>query len=502
MNNPLNELSAVYNQQIAEGCGCDEKKKVKLKVELPGTKRPDGGDGAAPNDGKNLLATGNVPMGGSGAKRRVSKYAVEPLSSEGYAPGDVDKKVGAVTSIPKDERDAAKERLLAKAKKKREAMKEGHCDVEGVECSPTEKKKDAKKMKKESKIYSNWREDWEYLDEYASGITGYGSGDSENNLGKTKAKTDDKANQKIVEKNIKNKIKINPPQGMNEAFNEIGGQLVEMYEIELDENTVEQDRRLQNQKMVLAKKQDNLNRQREQRNQQAKVAAARGSQNNSTSPMTEETEEEKEKRKREMLARTKDHDDRHDGKLAESDFPKDAPSIKDKDAAHKKQVKTHVKRYPGLGYAPTIKQEMKEGRALAGVISTIRSKNGMSSITSKGKDKLQDKKDKSMCEAAPLAAKAAVVAGTVAKKVIGTGLNMMKEPIKKSVEKLRTNEELSIDDQMRISRDAAKNRNPKPDHKAIRGKMLKKSLPKDNRSDAQKMTDATGPRKGSNYRGD
>ena len=55
---------------------------------------------------------------------------------------------------------------------------------------------------------------------------------------------------------------------------------------------------------------------------------------------------------------------------------------------------------------------------------------------------------------------------------------------------------------MRISREAAKTRNPKPDHKAIRGKMLKKPLPKDTRTDAEKMTDATGPRKGSNYRGD
>ena len=59
-------------------------------------------------------------------------------------------------------------------------------------------------------------------------------------------------------------------------------------------------------------------------------------------------------------------------------------------------------------------------------------------------------------------------------------------------------EELSIDDQMRISREAAKGRNPKPDHKAIRAKMLKKPLPKDNRTDAQKMTDAVGkPRMGS-----
>lgn len=64
------------------------------------------------------------------------------------------------------------------------------------------------------------------------------------------------------------------------------------------------------------------------------------------------------------------------------------------------------------------------------------------------------------------------------------------------------NEGLSIDDQMRISREAAKKRNPNPDHKAIRAKMMKKPLPKDTRTDAQKMTDATGPRPGSRYRGD
>lgn len=44
--------------------------------------------------------------------------------SEGYAPGDVDQKVGAVTSIPKSEQDAARARILAKAKAKREKMKE------------------------------------------------------------------------------------------------------------------------------------------------------------------------------------------------------------------------------------------------------------------------------------------------------------------------------------------------------------------------------------------
>jgi len=42
---------------------------------------------------------------------------------EGYAPGDVDQKVGAVTAIPKKEQDAARARLLAKAAAKRKAMK-------------------------------------------------------------------------------------------------------------------------------------------------------------------------------------------------------------------------------------------------------------------------------------------------------------------------------------------------------------------------------------------
>jgi len=65
-------------------------------------------------------------------------------------------------------------------------------------------------------------------------------------------------------------------------------------------------------------------------------------------------------------------------------------------------------------------------------------------------------------------------------------------------------EELSIDQQMKISRDAAAKRKPYKDgdHQRARAKMLKKPLPKDTRTDAQKMTDATGPRPGSRYRGD
>lgn len=62
--------------------------------------------------------------------------------------------------------------------------------------------------------------------------------------------------------------------------------------------------------------------------------------------------------------------------------------------------------------------------------------------------------------------------------------------------------EMSISDQMRISREAAKKRNPNPDHRKINNAKAGQGATPDSRTDAQKMTDATGPRKGSNFRGD
>jgi hypothetical protein len=92
---------------------------------------------------------------------------------EGYAPGDVDQKVGAVTAIPKDEQDAAKARLLAKTKAKREMRKEGVGQVgEGVldDALKTDKKmgelhkkvdNDVKRMKAGKKF----KEEVEQVDE-------------------------------------------------------------------------------------------------------------------------------------------------------------------------------------------------------------------------------------------------------------------------------------------------------------------------------------------------
>ena len=65
-------------------------------------------------------------------------------------------------------------------------------------------------------------------------------------------------------------------------------------------------------------------------------------------------------------------------------------------------------------------------------------------------------------------------------------------------------EGLSVDDQMRISQEY--NRKSPEEKKAANMKVLgtikKVKREKDTRTDAQKMTDATGPRPGSRYRGD
>ena len=59
-----------------------------------------------------------------GPKKMFGKVVNKCVKKEGYDVCDIDQKIGAVTPIPKYEREAAKQRLLAKAKAKREKMKE------------------------------------------------------------------------------------------------------------------------------------------------------------------------------------------------------------------------------------------------------------------------------------------------------------------------------------------------------------------------------------------
>ena len=90
-------------------------------------------------------------------------------------------------------------------------------------------------------------------------------------------------------------------------------------------------------------------------------------------------------------------------------------------------------------------------------------------------------------------------------KMIATKRHQGLSKAKKSEEPAKAmGEEMSIKDQMRISKEY--NRKSPEEKKAIHKKAvagIKKGTPKkDTRTDAQKMTDATGPRPGSRYRGD
>ena len=155
----------------------------------------------------------------------ISQVYLEQVS-ESAVPGKPAEKLGAVTAIPKSEQEAARERILAKTKAKREAMKTEALDPVGQEDADIDNDGDTDKTdkylhnrrkaigkaiaKKRGKYvkegFSNWRQDLsEVMD-------------------------DTEAGQKIKEKKVNNKIKINPKLG--EAIEEIGGTILEMVEIE------------------------------------------------------------------------------------------------------------------------------------------------------------------------------------------------------------------------------------------------------------------------------
>jgi len=166
----------------------------------------------------------------------ISKVYLQQVA-ESAVPGKPAERLGAVTAIPKTEQDAARERILAKTKAKREAMKKEALDPVGQEDADIDNDGDTDKtdkylhnrrkaigkaiVKKKSvkEGYSNWRQDLaEVMDD----------------------KVDDKVDDKpIKEKKVDNKIKTSAMGSgikLGEAVEEIGGTLLEM--VELDEEFI------------------------------------------------------------------------------------------------------------------------------------------------------------------------------------------------------------------------------------------------------------------------
>ena len=363
MINPLNELSSVYMQNIAEGCGCDDKEDKKKEC----NSSPEGKD--CPSHGKKMcppvvLKGSSSVDGGDTAKPGKDKNYVKPMATES-------------ASTMKAGREFYKKQ-----------KEEGSMDYE----SPRTKAK----KKAEVKEHVSWR------DEIREVTYGMNVANRENAT-TMKPQNSDDSRKEIKEKKVKNKIKINPPQSVTEGFGELGAVVVEMYELtEADMTGAPSIKDAKPAKKTNVKYDSKM-----------KVMA----------PQINKEETEEEKKKRELQAKTKEHDDKMAGKLAEQS---------------------------GGGMAKLGPRE-----------------------SGKRKDKGKKKPQAIRQSKARLAA----------------------------LKRRLNSEELSIKDQMRISREAAKNRNPNPDHRKINA-MKASNQKKDNRTDAQKMSDATGPRPGSNYRGD
>jgi len=473
--NPLNDISKIYLEHIAE-------KKDDSYLETDMKKRQKNNEKAR-KDMKKMGSMSN-PHFGSGPTGSMSSEALDPVGKED---GDVnnDGKKDSTDSYLMKRRKAIGAAMKKKMKEQAEIARAEAKSIEEEENKVAEeieqKKFEAVKAKLAKEGKSNWRDDLGDLIEVAP-------------------MTDTESEKKIKEKKVENRIKINPKLG--EAVEEIGGEIIEMTEVEegdpRDEAAMKKFQALQ--KNVDQKKKLNI-RGYDSAEQKKRLEKKRGMKmDDHPQYKKEEVEQVDENRAaaraaggykddskkqpdpskkgftgignmsidqiRKMSARIeKEKTKKEEVEVAEADDPKSDAMLAKKKQMLQKQYMLDKMRM----------QMQKQGKLPMG---SQRSGSAMESTESNIDEKIN-----------PL------LKGILKKTPKG------EDPEKGGVPYKRTGkmtEGLSVDDQMKISRDAAKNRNPKPDHKAIRAKMLRKPLPKDTRTDAQKMTDAVGkPRMGS-----
>ena len=314
--------------------------------------------------------------------------------------------------------------------------------------------------------YSNWRQDL------------------------TEVMTDKEDDKKVTEKNIKNKIVINPKLG--EAIEALGGELidlVEVAELEQKEKEKEDDKTLSNKqkKISMVKKQVLLKKMQAVRQGAGADIVAH------YEPEGDQIDEKK------GCAHT------HKGEECPVHGKKECPAM----------VET-VDSQPLQEYSSLVIQGIKVagkrgGRAVQGGLKS--GKSAAKNAVQKKEAGSGEKIGKVVGGVVGGAAGAAAGAGAAS---VGTGIaggavgEKVGGAIGKKIDKIRAKkrakveEELSVDQQMKISQEY--NRKTPEEKKAANMKVLgtvkKVKREKDTRTDAQKMTDATGPRPGSRYRGD
>ena len=263
----------------------------------------------------------------------------------------------------------------------------------------------------------------------------------------TEVMTDKEDDKKVTEKNIKNKIVINPKLG--EAVEALGGELLEMVEMvqpepeEKEKEDPKQKKISQVKKQVLMKKMQ---------------AVRQGAGADIVAHYEPEGEQIDEK---------KGCAHNHNGEECPVHGKKECPST---------EIKVNEK-YQGMYQSPA-----STHNRLMSSDEKARMSPGRRAIAK------SDELEKS--EPGSKRAKAQKKAAS--------------QMVRNFQSARATKEELSVDQQMKISQEY--NRKSPEEKRAANSKLLgaikKVKREKDTRTDAQKMTDATGPRPGSRYRGD
>ena len=201
MINPLNDISRVYREQISESA-------------VPGQPAERlGAVTAIPTDERKKAKQRTLEKAAAlRAKKGITQEALDPVGEE-----DADIDNDGVPNTKKDKylkhrRDVIKQEISTQ-KEAKEVKKWWDDDGDGIGYEEGEVSGKFKKKKKVKEGFSNWRDD---LREVIDVV------DHQDN------------NQKIVEKSVSNKIKINP--SISEAVENLGGELIEM--MELDEEFI------------------------------------------------------------------------------------------------------------------------------------------------------------------------------------------------------------------------------------------------------------------------
>ena len=292
--------------------------------------------------------------------------------------------------------------------------------------------------------------------------------------------------KQIKEKKVKNKVKINPPLG--ESIEEIGGTLVEMIEIDDVEFVYKE---LMQEGYDVCDIEDAVEYALVEVSDRYYDSAVKASKQAAAKKNREEL-------KKKALGRLKYMKRKAGEALSSAKKKVGMASAKAQVAAYNKGREVAQTASDKARKAKTAVKDAPK-KAKSGLKSAIK-KVAQKVVDRMSEEAEQDPKEKQML----MKKKQMMMKQQILDKQRIQAQMQGKLP---SGHRVEQKEEMSVKDQMKISREVAKNRKPfdpeaRQKQRAAQMRNAAKKAKKDTRTDAEKMADATGPRRGSNYRGD